>query len=243
MLDPGIWGAFLAGLASFLTPCILPMVPFYLGYLAGSNINMLEAGNDSAITRRAVVNSIAFALGVITIFMLLGLSSSFLGSLFGQYMGVLRIIAGGIIILLGLHFLGVFRIGFLMQEARFQGPKDASNIFGAYVIGLAFAFGWTACVGPILASILFVAASSGDTWRGVILLFAYGVGMTLPFVLAAIFVSPFMRFYKKFRNYFEVFEKVIGVLMIIFGILIMTNKMNYIANWMIQAFPAFQSMG
>ena len=243
MIEVGIWGAFLAGLISFITPCVLPMVPFQLAYLAGSNIDALKGDNPDtrAFRTRAIVNSIAFALGLVTIFVLLGLGASALGSALGQNKTLFQQMAGALLIILGGHFIGIYKIPFLMGEHRLDGPKAVTGVLSAYVVGLAFAFGWTACVGPILASILFMAAQT-SLMEGGLLLFAYGMGMALPFVFAAVLFTSFTNFYQKFRRHLHKVEIFAGVMMIIFGILLISNKMNVIANWLIEKFPAFTNM-
>ena len=246
MLDVTLWGALVAGLLSFLSPCILPIVPFYLSYLAGVGMNQISADAviDGAVRRRAVLAAICFAAGVISIFMMLGLAATVFGQIVREYFDILRWIAAVIIIVMGLHFLGIFRIGLLYRQFRSEaGATSNVSYLGAYVIGLAFAFGWTPCVGPILASILFMAAGSDTAGSGALLLFAYGAGMTLPFVLAAMFIGPFMRWMVGFRKYLGVIEKIMGGLLILFGVLIATNSINYIAQWMIETFPVFSALG
>ena len=240
LLDVTVAGALLAGVLSFLSPCILPIVPFYLSYMAGVSMNQIsgDGGLSRAVRVRAVLSAICFAAGVITIFMALGAAASSFGQVLREWFGVLRWVAAGVIILMGLHFLGVLRIGFLYRQFRAEtGQTSNLSFVGAYVIGLAFAFGWTPCVGPVLAAILMTAAGAGSAAQGAWLLFIYGVGMTLPFVLAALFVGPFMRFMARFRRHLGVVEKIMGVLLILFGILIATEKMNYIANWMLNYWP------
>ena len=240
MFDVSLWGAGFAGLLSFLSPCILPMVPFYLSYMAGVSMNQITADGNltPAVRRRSVLSAICFAAGVITIFMGLGATASAFGQLVREWLDVLRWIAAAIIIAMGLHFLGVIRIGILYRQLR-ADAGDTSNMsfVGAYIIGLAFAFGWTPCVGPVLAAILFQAAGSESAMRGATLLFAYGVGMTLPFVLAAFFVGPFMRWMQGFRQHLGTVEKIMGLFLILFGLLIATNSINYIAQWMLEIAP------
>jgi cytochrome c-type biogenesis protein len=245
MLEISYAGAALAGLLSFFTPCILPMVPFYLSYMAG--ISMTELRGNGAIApgaqRRLVVSSVMFALGVTTIFVLLGLGATALGSAFAQWRQPLSYVAAGVLLVFGLHFLGVLRIGFLYREARLESSAEPSTVIGAYVMGLAFGFGWTPCVGPALASILMVASGMGDLSRGGLLLLVYGLAMTAPFVVAAIFARPFLAWVQRNRRYMAYVEKVMGVMLIVFAILIATDTVNYIANWMIEVFPSFQSIG
>ena len=222
------------------------MVPFYLSYLAGVGMNHITA--DAAISRsvrlRAFLAALMFALGVITVFMGLGATATAFGQMVREYFDVLRWVAAAIIIAMGLHFLGVIRIAFLYRQFR-ADPGETSNVslFGAFVIGLAFAFGWTPCVGPVLAAILFMAGGQDSAGQGAALLFTYGAGMTLPFVLAALFIAPFMRFMARFRKHLGTVEKVIGLLLVIFGVLIATDTMNYIAFWLLETFPVFTRIG
>ena len=246
MLEITFVGAAIAGLLSFLSPCILPIVPFYLSYLAGVGMNQITADGpvDPSVRRRAVLASLFFAAGVITIFMGLGAVASSFGQVVREYFDYLRWIAAAIIIAMGLHFLGVIRIGFLYRQFRADaGDTEATSLIGAYVIGLAFAFGWTPCVGPVLAAILFTAAGTDTAANGALLLFTYGVGMTAPFVVAAMFIGPFMRWMARFRQHLGTVEKVMGALLILFGVLIATNSMNYIAQWMLETFPVFGGIG
>ena len=240
MMDITLAGALIAGLLSFLSPCILPIVPFYLSYLAGVGMNQISADApvDSAVRRRAVLAACMFAAGVITIFMGLVAAATAFGQIVREYFDILRWIAAAIIIAMGLHFLGVIRIGLLYRQFR-ADAGDTSNVslLGAYVIGLAFAFGWTPCVGPVLAAILFTAAGADTAGSGALLLFVYGLGMTAPFVLAALFIGPFMRWMARFRRHLGLIEKLMGVMLILFGILIATNTINYIAQWMLEIAP------
>ncbi len=245
MLDISYWGAALAGLLSFFTPCILPMVPFYLSYMAG--ISMTELRGDAGIApgaqRRLIVSAVAFALGVTTIFVLLGMGATALGTAFAQWKQPLSYVAAAILFVFGLHFLGVIRIGFLYREARIESKVEPTTFVGAYVMGLAFGFGWTPCVGPALASILMVASGMGDIWHGGLLLLVYGFGMTAPFVVAALFAKPFLGWMARNRKYLGYVEKVMGGMLILFAILIATNGVNLIAQWMIDTFPSFTTLG
>jgi cytochrome c-type biogenesis protein len=240
MFDVTYMGAAIAGLLSFLSPCILPIVPFYLSYLAGVGMNQISADAPvtPAVRRRAVLAAIMFAAGVITVFMALGVTATVFGQMVREYFDILRWFAAALIIAMGLHFLGVIRIGFLYRQFR-ADSGDTSNVslVGAYVIGLAFAFGWTPCVGPVLAAILFTAAGAETMATGAGLLFVYGVGMTFPFIVAAMFIGPFMRWMSKFRRHLPKIEKAMGLLLILFGVLIATNSINYIAQWMLEVAP------
>ncbi|MGZ2257153.1 cytochrome c biogenesis CcdA family protein [Roseobacter sp. A03A-229] len=246
MFDVTYLGALAAGLLSFLSPCVLPMVPFYLSYLAGVGVNQISAGGvvTGAVRWRAFLTSVSFAFGVITVFVGLGATATVFGQMVREYFEVLRWVAAGIIIAMGLHFLGVIRIGFLYRQFR-ADAGDTSNVgvLGAYVIGLAFAFGWTPCVGPVLAAILFTAAGQDTAEQGATLLFAYGLGMTLPFVVAALFIGPFMSWMARFRRHLGIVEKLMGGLLLLFGILIATNSINVIAQWMLEHIPWFSTIG
>ena len=195
MLDVGISAAFLAGLLSFVSPCVLPIVPPYLAYLAGISFQELSGDEVPAATRRRIVfASFAFVLGFTTVFVALGATASLIGQTIAQYFGILSVIAGVLILIMGLHFLGVFRIGLLYQEARVNIEKKPAGLIGSYVMGLAFAFGWTPCVGPVLAAILFVAGSEDTALRGAGLLAVYSLGIGIPFILAAFFATPYGAF-------------------------------------------------
>ncbi|MFK7762683.1 MAG: cytochrome c biogenesis CcdA family protein [Roseobacter sp.] len=246
MFDVTIFGALFAGLLSFLSPCVLPMVPFYLSYLAGVGMNQISSDVENAqgVRLRAFLAASCFALGVITVFVGLGASATIFGEMVRAYFDVLRWVAAAVIIAMGLHFLGVIRIGILYRQLRADtGNTSNVSLLGAYVIGLAFAFGWTPCVGPVLATILFTAAGQETAGQGAVLLFAYGLGMTLPFVIAALFIGPFMLWMVRFRRHLGSIEKLMGALLILFGVLIATNSINIIAQWMLEHIPWFSTMG
>ena len=245
MLEISLAGALAAGLLSFFTPCVLPMVPFYLSYMGG--MSMAELRGDGEIApgaqRRLLMSSVFFALGVTSVFMLLGMGATALGQVFGQYLDSLSYVAAAILVVFGLHFLGVIRVPFLYREARMESSAEPSTIIGAYLMGLAFGFGWTPCVGPALASILMIASGFGDIWKGALLLFIYGLGMTAPFIIAAFFAKPFLAWVQRHRAAFQWVEKGMGVMLIVFAVLIATGAVNLIANAMIQWFPAFSTIG
>ncbi|WP_300443193.1 cytochrome c biogenesis CcdA family protein [uncultured Mameliella sp.] len=244
MLDISFAGAAFAGLLSFFTPCILPMVPFYLCYMAG--ISMSELRDDAGITpgaqRRLILSSVFFAAGVTTIFVLLGMGATAVGQAFADYMDYLKWVAVAVLFLFGLHFLGVIRIGLLYREAKIDSSAEPTTIFGAYAMGLAFGFGWTPCVGPALASILMIASGMGDIGRGGLLLLVYGVGMTAPFIIAALFSGPFLKWTARHRDKLQYVEKLMGGMLILFAVLIATDTVNVIAQWMIETFPAWTSL-
>ncbi len=245
MLDISFAGAALAGLLSFFTPCILPMVPFYLCYMAGISMSELQDDGDIApgAQRRLILSAIFFALGVTSIFMLLGMGATALGQTFGQWKQPLSYVGAAILFVFGLHFLGILRIGLLYREARLESKAEPTTIIGAYLMGLAFGFGWTPCVGPALASILMIASGMGDISQGALLLMVYGFAMTAPFVIAALVAKPFLRWMARNRKYLPYVEKAMGLMLILFAILIVTGSVSLIAQFMIDNFPGFASFG
>lgn len=244
MLDVSLGGAFLAGLLSFISPCVLPIVPPYLCYLAGVSVEELKGNAATAATgRRVILAAIAFVLGFSVVFVALGATASVVGQTIARYYDILSYVAGTIIIVMGLHFLGLFRIGLLFREARFHVDRKPAGLVGAFVIGLAFAFGWTPCVGPVLATILFVAGSSDTIWNGASLLALYALGIGLPFILAAAFASRFLMLAGRFRKHMGTVEKIMGGLLVVTGLLILTGRMSLIANWLLETFPAFSNIG
>ena len=245
MLDMSYLGAAFAGILSFFTPCVLPMVPFYLCYMAGVSMAELHGHKEipEGAQKRLILSAIAFAFGVTTIFVLLGMGATALGQVFAQWKQSLSYVAAGILALFGLHFMGVLHIPLFHREARIQSDSKPSTMLGAYVMGLAFGFGWTPCVGPALASILMIASGMGDIWRGGLLLFVYGMAMTTPFVIAALFAKPFLGWMARNRKYLGHVEKVMGAMLILFAILIATNSVNYIAQWLIDHVPSLVKLG
>lgn len=241
MFDVTLAGAAFGGLLSFLSPCILPIVPFYLSYMAGVSMNQISADGELSreVRIKAVVSATFFSAGIITVFVALGATASMAGQFVREWFDILRYIAAALILAMGLHFLGVIRIGFLYRQFRAEaGSTSNMSYLGAYLVGLAFAFGWTPCVGPVLAAILFMAGGTETAGDGMRLLLAYGVGMTAPFIVAAMFVGPFMRWMQGFRQHLPKVEKAMGGLLVVFALLIGTNTINYIANWMVQYWPA-----
>lgn len=245
MFDVSLWSAFIGGLIVFFSPCILPIVPFYLSYMAGTGMAVL--GDDGAlpdrIRRKAVLSSVMFSAGIITVFVLLGAAAFSVSQAFRVYQDEFRYAAAAIILLIGLHFLGVIRIGFLNRQFQVSaGDTNNMSVLGSYIVGLAFAAGWTPCVGGVLTAVIMTASFEDTALRGVGLLFIFGIGLTLPFVVAAFFIEPFLRFAARFRRHLGMVEKLMGGLMIIFAILLLTNSVNGIANWMIETFPVFTNI-
>jgi cytochrome c-type biogenesis protein len=241
MLSVSLPAAMLGGLISFLSPCVLPLVPPYLSFLAGTTFDRLNAG-DGAVRQRAILAALLFVAGFSTVFVLLGATASALGQVIRQYLDVLSTVAGVAIIIMGLHFLGVFRIGLLYREARFNVDKPV-GLWGAYVMGLAFAFGWTPCIGPVLAAILAVAGSEASVSRGAILLAAYSLGLGIPFLLAAFAMKPFVALLKRMRSRFVVIEKAMGVLLVLTGIAFLTGWVTNMSFWLLETFPVLGTLG
>jgi cytochrome c-type biogenesis protein len=243
-LDVTLWGAFGAGLLSFVSPCVLPLVPPYLCYLAGVSLDEYTGSEGEREARgRVFAAALTFVLGFTVVFVALGASASAIGQLVMQHVTFLGYIAGAIIIVMGLHFLGVFRIGAMNREARFHVERKPAGLPGAFVIGIAFAFGWTPCIGPVLAAILFVAGTEDTVTRGAVLLGVYSLGMGIPFLLAALFAGPFMRFMARFRQHMGTVEKSMGVLLVGTGILFLTGYMATMAFWLLETFPALGRIG
>jgi cytochrome c-type biogenesis protein len=244
MMDIGIGAAFVAGILSFVSPCVFPLVPPYLAYLAGVSFSeMTDADRSSQISWRVFWVSLFFVLGFVTIFMLLGATASVLGKTLTQYFDTLAVVAGIVIIVMGMHFLGLLRIPILYREARFHVAGRPASFAGAYVMGLAFAFGWTPCVGPALATILFLAGAEDTAYRGALLLGFYSLGMGIPFLIAGLFAHRFGAWAERFRRHLGKAEKAMGGLLVVTGALIITGSMSIIAQWLIETFPMFQKIG
>lgn len=243
-LDVSFWGAFVAGLISFISPCVLPIVPPYLCFLAGMSLEELSSEDRSTGAGVRIVGaSFAFVAGFATVFIALGASASVIGQLVTRHLDTLSIIAGVIIIILGLHFLGVFKIGLLYREARIQVARKPAGLVGAYVVGLAFAFGWTPCVGPVLAAVLFAAGAEETALRGAALLAFYALGIGIPFILAAMFVTPFLGFLRRFARHLGTVEKAMGGLLVLTGILFVTGQMQTISYLLLEWFPQLGTYG
>lgn len=247
--DISLISALLAGLISFISPCVLPLVPPYLCYMAGVSLENLTQGvqpdgdGTAAIAGRSEVllPAVFFVLGFSTVFTALGAGASTLGGLVRSQMDILAVAAGIVIILMGLHFIGVFRIGLLYREARFAG--GGAGIGGAFLMGLAFAFGWTPCIGPVLGTILAVAGTRETVGEGAFLLAVYSAGLGIPFLAAAMFIGPFMTFLARFRRHLGAVEKVMGGLLVLTGILFLTGGMQDFAFWLLETFPVLGTIG
>lgn len=242
MADVSIPIAVAAGLLSFLSPCVLPLVPPYLTYLAGSTLDELAEGARPQVRRRTLFAAMLFVLGFSTVFVALGAGASVLGGALRQHMQILSVVAGLAIMAMGLHFLGVLRIGLLYREARFQAGGSGS-LLGAYVMGLAFAFGWTPCIGPVLGSILAVAGSGETLSRGALLLGAYSAGLGLPFLAAAFAMGPFIAFLRRFRAHLRTVERTMGAALVLTGIAFLTGWITTASFWLLETFPALGRLG
>lgn len=245
MFDVTIVSALVGGLIVFFSPCVLPIVPFYLSYMAGVSMSEISAEGTLApgVRRRAFVASVMFSLGIITVFVLLGAAAYGLSQTFRGAQTEFRLFAALVVFVMGLHFLGIVRIGFLNRAFQMQaGDTGNMSVLGAYVVGFAFAAGWTPCVGGVLTAVVFTASTESTALEGLMLLLVFGVAMTAPFVVASLFIGPFLKFVSKFRRHLPKVEKAMGVMMIIFAALIATDSVNYIAQWMLDTFPAFQNI-
>lgn len=235
--------AFAAGLLSFLSPCVLPLVPAYLCYLAGSSFEELSQGIQPPKMRRHVLlAALLFVAGFSTVFILLGASASTAGQALRSYQDILSKIAGAAIVLMGLHFLGIFRFATLNMEKRISFPTGTGPL-SAYAMGLAFAFGWTPCIGPVLAAILTAAAREETLHAGIGLLISYSLGLGLPFIAAGIAFPVFLRISERMKKYLRWFETIAGAGLVITGFLFLTDQFTRIAGWMIEAFPVLARLG
>lgn len=236
-----------AGAISFLSPCVLPLVPPYLCYMAGVSVEQFRGASEAEERTRIrvplLLASLAFIAGFTTVFVALGAGASTIGGLLRAWQQELAIVAGIVIILMGLNFLGVFRIALFSREARFQTRGAPANPLAAYVMGLAFAFGWTPCIGPVLGPILTLAGARESVVEGAGLLAVYSAGLGIPFLLAALFSGAFMRFAQSFRGHLGTVEKVIGGLLVVAGVLFLTGGMQSMSYWLLERFPVLGTLG
>jgi cytochrome c-type biogenesis protein len=241
--DVSVSGAFVAGLLSFASPCVLPLVPPYLAYMGGISVEELRADARNPARLAVVLAALCFVAGFSTVFVALGATASWIGQAVGSHLTLLGYIAGAVVCLMGLHFLHVIRLPLLDRTVRVGVTGKPAGLAGAYLVGLAFGFGWSPCVGPVLAAILLVAGAKDSAGQGAALLFVYSLGIGLPFLIAAGFASSFMRWSARFRSQLGKIEKAMGVLLIATGVLIFTGQMPAIANWLIDVFPALGRIG
>ena len=224
--------AFTAGLVSFLSPCVLPLVPGYVSMISGASLDDLKVGDDKQLLSRVLFHSLLFILGFSMVFITLGASATWLGQELLSRMTILYKIAGIIIIFFGLHLTGILKIGLLYRDARFHSVGKPATAGGALLIGLAFAFGWTPCIGPILAVILGLAASQDTVWKGVFLLALYSAGLAVPFLLTSLGINRFLRFYQRFRVHLRQVEVFSGIVLIVLGAMIFSNQFTRLAGYL-----------
>ncbi len=234
--------ALVGGMFSFLSPCVLPLVPAYICFITGNSYQDLRDGDQ--IDKWAMLwPAIAFVLGFSTVFIALGAGASFVQGVLLEYKEIFAQISGAMIIILGIHFTGLVKIPFLYREARFQTANEQRGLTGAYVIGLAFAFGWTPCIGPILATILTLAATQEHFSEGVALLGVYSMGLGIPFIIAAVGINRFLRVSGRIKKYMRVIELSIGLLLIVTGVAIFTGSLQNLGFYLIEAMPWLAQIG
>lgn len=237
------WAALLAGLVSFLSPCVLPLVPPYLCYMAGVSLDQLTGQANEAVAKRTVmISSAAFVLGFSTVFVILGATASVLGRFVAGYADILAVVGGAVIVVMGLHFLGLFQIPLLQRTLRVDFDNRAGPA-GSYLLGLAFGVGWTPCIGPVLGTILFVAGSEETMGRGAALLAVYSLGLGLPFILAGLFAGRFMDFMRRFRSHLGTVERTMGAALVLTGVLFMTGQITTFSFWILSIFPNLALIG
>ncbi len=224
--------AFLAGVVSFLSPCVLPLVPGYVSMLSGESIEELRAGAESGLGRRIFLNSIAFVLGFSTVFIALGASATWVGNFLSTQRRAFDVVAGIVIIVFGLHLTGIIKIPFLYRDARIRTGAPKRGLAGSFILGFAFAFGWTPCIGPILAGILGLAATRDTVFAGMFLLAIYSAGLAIPFLLTGLGLSQFLKFYSRFRKHLQVVEVVSGLLLIGIGVLMAFHRFTILSGYL-----------
>jgi len=240
-LAPAMFVALAAGLLSFLSPCVLPIVPPYLAYMSGISMADMTGGQQARI--RTFMPALFFVLGLSTVFLLLGFTASSLGMFFLQNQVLFARISGVVVIIFGLHFLSVFRIPILDREARIDAGDQGGSALGAYVLGLAFAFGWTPCIGPQLGAILSLAASEASVTRGTVLLGVYAAGLGIPFLLVAMFVGRSMALMNRLKPHMAMIEKLMGLLLIVVGLALVTGAFSAFSFWLLETFPRLAELG
>ncbi|MEH6646264.1 cytochrome c biogenesis CcdA family protein [Sulfitobacter sp.] len=240
-LLPAMAVALMAGVISFLSPCVLPIVPPYLAYMSGVSLN--DMSSVGSARRRAIVAALFFVMGLSTVFLILGFTASAFGAFFLQNQILFSQISGVVVIIFGIHFLGVFRIPFLDREARMDAGDKGGSSFGAYLLGLAFAFGWTPCIGPQLGAILSLAASEASVTRGTLLLGVYALGLGIPFLLAAMFMTRAVGVMNRLKRHMKAIERAMGLLLLVVGIMMLTGAFSTFSFWLLETFPALGKLG
>ena len=238
---PALAIALVAGLVSFLSPCVLPIVPPYLAYMGGISMTEMSAGRSAR--GRIVLTALFFVLGLSTVFLFLGFTASAFGAFFLQNQQVFNTLAGLLVMGFGLHFLGIVRIPFMEREARLDAGDRGGSAFGAYVLGLAFAFGWTPCIGPQLGAILSLAASEASLTRGTLLLAVYAAGLGIPFLLVAAFFPSMTGVMDWMKRHMAQIERIMGLLLWTIGLLMLTGGFSQFSWWLLETFPALANLG
>lgn len=256
MLDLPLTLVFGAGILSFLSPCVLPLVPAYLSYMGGASFEQLQADGAQAglVWRRSVFTSLFFVFGFSLVFIALGATATAFGQAFrgllvyeigiGSFrFAVLPLLAGLIIIAMGLHFLGIWRLAFLDMQVRHGGPAAASGPLGGFLLGLAFAVGWTPCIGPVLAAVLSVAAAEDSAGQGALLLAVYSAGLGVPFILSGLALGPFLSFFKGFKKHLATVEKIMGAILVLVGLMFLSGQLTRLSYWVLETFPVLSQFG
>lgn len=232
-VEVSYFGAFIAGLLSFLSPCVLPLIPSYITYITGLSFADLQDGDsDDGVRTTAIIHSLAFILGFTTVFVLLGASATYIGSFLSEHAAFVRRGGGVLVMLLGLHLTGIVPISALLGEKRVHIQRKPAGYFGSYLVGLAFAAGWTPCIGPILAAILMVAAAEEKVWHGIVLLFLYSLGLGIPFFLSTLALEHFLTTFQRIKRHMRALQIVTGLFLMLVGALIFTNGLSKISGWM-----------
>ena len=256
MENVSLFGAFIAGVLSFISPCVLPLIPGYLSFISGVSLEEMRGmqtvaagaggatmtvstGVSAAAKRQVIITSLFFILGFSLVFVSLGASATYLGQFLMERLTIFGKVAGVLLIIFGLHTIGVFKIPFLLNEARVQANTKPASMIGAVIVGISFAFGWTPCIGPILSAILLVAAQQESVNQGIVLLSIYSLGLAIPFLLTAIAINQFFVAFSRIRRHYHTIEIVSGLLMIVIGVLIFTNRFTIIAQWLTPYLPTF----
>jgi cytochrome c-type biogenesis protein len=230
MSQIGYITAFLGGLLSFLSPCVLPLIPSYVSFITGISFDDFKTGDKARIRRLTLINSFAFVCGFSTVFVLLGVSSSYIGKLFAVYYDHIRIIGGIIIIVFGLYVMGVLKLNFLASDKRVHLHSKPRGHFGSFIVGLTFGAGWTPCIGPILGSILLIASTTGSAMQGFKLLLVYSLGLAIPFMATSLAINSFLGHYSAIQKYMRLIMVLSGLLLIAFGLILLTDKVHLLLS-------------
>ena len=231
--------AFLAGLISFLSPCVLPLIPGYISYISGISLDKIKEKKRNLI----ILKTIFFTLGFSFVFIALGSTASFIGNFFLKNSDILRFIAGIIIIFLSLQIIGIINLNFMNKDIRFFSDKYSNNLTFPFIVGAAFGFGWTPCIGPILGSIITLAALEGNIGRGILLLSFYSLGLAIPFIISGVLFDKFLLFSKSVRKYMLVINKIGGTILLLTGLAILTNQLQFLGFFILEYFPIFENIG